>query len=154
MEAKHKRFIRNKLIPFILRDAGRGFVMETWLDKGIVPREPIYLDDIERPGPKCGTAGCIGGSIQCQLGLKRKPSTRALAAVLGITPRQADGLFYQWSYDTDPDYLEYCPKYGWPIKFVKAFAARVTALGKAKVAVRLLEEVIRTNGECLNLRSE
>jgi len=40
--------------------------------------------------------------------------------------------------------------FSWPLKYALAFKKRRTPLGKAKVAVALLREVIRTNGECLN----
>ena len=58
----NKRFITKRLIPFILRENGRGFMMERWiltLKKG----ELFTEDDIRRRAPKCNTAACIGGSI-------------------------------------------------------------------------------------------
>ena len=39
MNAKQKKFILNKLIPFILREEGRGFAMEVWKIKEEVGEE-------------------------------------------------------------------------------------------------------------------
>lgn len=153
MQAKHKKFIREKLIPFMLRDAGRGFVMENWCLKGLDPGQELDVDGLLRPAPKCGTVACIGGSIACLLGSRAQGLSNKIIEPLGITKKQAKGLFYEWAYDTAPEQASWTPKYGWPAKFVNAFNARTSPLGKVKVAVRLLEEVMRTNGKCLELKN-
>lgn len=152
MNAAQKRFIRRKLIPFILREHGHGFQMHGWIEYE-TPGSRVECDGILRKVPKCGTICCIGGSVQILKSLAGR-GTFACAEALGLTGLQARGLFYHWdgeeSYvdDTDGSYHFY----GWPEKFATAFAQRKSAFGKARVAVRLLEEVIKTNGACLGPR--
>ena len=168
MNAKHKKFIREKLIPYVLRDQGRGFAMSEWLNTELIPFEPIddfcYDDVKNRVAPACGTVACIGGSIEA---LTRKIEDKArnydfeegeLAEHIGLTVVQGHTLFYGWagSEDMDPlyDYTlsedgeTICPP--WPPKYVAAYARAKTPLAKAKVAVRLLEEVAKTGGKILN----
>ena len=146
MNAKQKKFILNKLIPFITREHGRGFGMENWRYRAPVG-EISYQDGVERKVPVCGTVACIGGSTQILCDTRAR-CNRAMGRILGLTPNQAGGLFYRWEADDDP----YGGKFKWPEKFSAAFERAKTPYGKAMVAVRLLKEVVRTNGECLNVR--
>jgi hypothetical protein len=61
----------------------------------------------------------------------------AIADALGLTWEQNDILCYKWLTR-------------WPEPFRNNYAKRHTALGKAKVAVALLKEVVRTAGKCLD----
>jgi hypothetical protein len=138
MPAKAKNFILKKLIPFIMRKQGRGFRMDFWLEHD-EPGEIFESDFVNRKVPKCGTVCCIGGSIEYLTGKRT-----GLAKAIGLTPRQADGLFNEWLYDS-----EYPYKFAWPEKFSNRFREKTTPIGKAKVACDLLREVVKTNGECL-----
>jgi len=142
MKAVHRAFINKKLIPFILRKGGRGFLMERTLIQDL-PGTPFYGDGIERRIPDCGTAACIKGSISV---LIKTPYASVVdcAKVLGITTEQAHGLFYSWG-PGEPE-----TDYRWPSKYATSFKQAKTTAGKARVAVNLLKEVIRTNGDCLN----
>ena len=142
MNAKQKDFIRKKLIPFILREQGTGFSMANWRLIGDAG-EVISSDHIERKIPPCGTVCCIGGSIEFLKGVNRYESNELdLGKLIGLTPSQTDGLFYGWVKGS-------MTETHWPAKFRQDFAARKSTLGKAKVAVALLKEVIRTEGKCL-----
>src|SRR5574340_962904 len=98
LRMKPKTFILNYLIPFIMRDAGNGFVMDTWKRKA--PKEcggkEYVYDGIERRAPACGTVACIGGSIQCLTGLNFRFAPNKTAKLLGITRDEAYGLFFDW----------------------------------------------------------
>jgi len=154
MNATQKKFITKKLIPFILRAEGNGFVMQTWkvnltpdflreVNAGLAYLE---FDGVKHKIPMCNTVACIGGSIQCLTGTRSK---KVMAEkFLGITKEQANGLFYTWCVPQEDEEPE---THGWPMKFRRAFEKRKTPLGKAKVAVALLKEVVRTNGQCLGL---
>jgi len=146
MNAKQRKFIEKKLIPFILRVEGNGFAMSTWISKYTrqAQREgPMYFDSIAHQRPQCGTVACIGGSIQC---LKKVRGVDKMAKILGITFEQADGLFHNWEPgDTG---------FGWPESFRERFSNAATPYRKAQVAVALLKRVIKTNGACLNPPSE
>lgn len=152
MQKKHINFIKKKLIPFILRENGKGFAMEDWKSQFTEEElEQLRLegndtwegDGIERKIPSCGTVACIGGSIECLIApnSRRSLSLKKLAKVIGITQGEARGLFYNWTGVNE--------RYCWPAKYDKLFARRKTPLGKAKVAVALLKEICRTDGKCL-----
>ena len=155
MNAKQKKFILKKLIPFILREQGRGFGMDEWRREDD-PGTEAWFDGVTRAIPVCGTVCCLGGSIEV---LKKYPpihgSNNAVAMgtlALGITNAQAYGLFYGWglqgvSWDSDS-------RHGWPISYAIRFQNATTPYRKAQVAVALLKEVVRTNGECLNRGEE
>lgn len=134
--AKYKKFINEKLIPFILREQGRGFVMEQWIDSGLVPGEPYFETLIERRAPKCGTVGCIGGSVEL---LKRQSWNRdadadeQAAAALGINLFNAKILFYLWEEK-------------WPEPYRMKFVEAKTLLQQAKVACKFLK-VIAEKGD-------
>lgn len=149
MNKAAKKFIEKKLIPFVQREAGNGFAMSTWkqpytqqdIDANFGAKEEF--DSVEHRVPACGTVACLGGSIQVLTG---KRGMGPLSKAIGLSKDAADGLFYNWlSGDINPQ------GYGWPTKFAVAFGKAKTPRGKAGVAVRLLREVIRTNGECLHV---
>jgi hypothetical protein len=144
MNARQKNFILNKLIPFITREHGRGFGMSSWRWAG-TPGEISAQDNVERKIPVCGTVACIGGSVQILK--KSKAKDRGLAKILGLTTRQVKGLFYRWEPGCYTDEVT-----AWPEKFAVAFDKAITPYGKAMVAVRLLKEVVKTNGQCLETK--
>ena len=148
MNLQQKKFIREKLIPFVLREQGRGFAMSEWteyLDEG----GKIKLDGVFRTVPKCNTVACIGGSAQILFSSGKNfyasMSDEDIADRLGLTLSQAQGLFYQWEGKS-----KMCDGHGWPLKFASRYKKAKTTLGKAKVAVALLEEVVKTNGKILD----
>ena len=141
MTLKHKDFILHKLIPFILREEGRGFGMEHWLSKE-PPKTKVRVDEIYREVPKCGTVACIGGSIAYLLGLDKNPAcspTNYLES-LGLTLTQRNALFYGWEGNRP---------HRWPDSFVRRYAEAKTTWDKSKVACDLLHEIVRTEGACL-----
>lgn len=149
MNARHKKFILNKLIPFILREQGRGFVMEDWLIKD-EPGIPLYADEVERKIPVCGTVCCLGGSIQVLKGHRNKIMPKTAGRHIGLNPQAASGLFMNWDGENGYPSVD-GHKYGWPRKFADKYAKATTPYRKAQVAVSLLKEVVKTNGECLRL---
>jgi len=146
VNAKHKKFITTELIPFILREEGRGFAMSLWgalnagtLDVGAT----ACADHIYRKIPPCGTVACIGGSVDILRPSRNIGDDKRLAKILGLKLEQVRSLFYGWRRDKSSNI-------NWPCIFQRRYAASKTTLGKAKVAVALLEEVVRTNGACLS----
>jgi hypothetical protein len=137
MNKVQKRFILRKLIPFILREQGRGFAMSTWADKHLAKGSRFEFDEVERLTPVCGTVACIGGSVDVLKGYKTRTWRRA-AKALGLSDLQANTLFFRWDVGD-----------GWPERFRHAYAKAKQPLTKAKVACALLREVVRTNGACL-----
>ena len=152
MNAKQKKFILKKLIPFVAREHGRGFAMSTWVTKK-PEGELLLVDDVERPVPVCGTVACLGGSTQTLCNFRNGTRTglsamhKRIARILGLTAYQASGLFYNWEPNDDHDH-----PYSWPKTFATQFYRAKTPYGKAMVAVRLLKKVVATNGECLKSR--
>lgn len=142
MNAENKKFILEKLIPFILREQGRGFDMCRWRKTGIISKT-YFNHELSRKvrTPACGAVACIGGSVGWLTG---KSGRIARGRALGLNVDQCDGLFYGWIPGRD--------SHGWPTKFIKAHKRATTAMGKAKVAVALLKEVVRTEGKCLELK--
>src|ERR1700689_5113787 len=134
----NKKFIEDKLIPFILRENGRGFSMVYWRYRE-QPGRPLEADAL-RLVPKCGTVACIGGSIEI---LINEPGEGVQANKLGLTIEQYDALCYGWKKTNGTTYGGF-----WPDKFCEAYAKVKTPLAKAKVAIRLLREGIETNGDC------
>jgi hypothetical protein len=147
MNATQKKFILRKLIPFISQEHGRGFAMSTWVNRSNGPGDLLEEDSVERRVPKCGIVACIGGSIQ--LLAKRNTGVRGAAKILGLTEKQTDALFHRWENGDEIDF-DGSLRTAWPEKFRRAFANARTAYGKAMVAVRLLKEVVKTEGACLN----
>ena len=149
MTPENKKFILKKLIPFILREQGRGFQMGDWkVVKEDIGNFKYFHEDLQKyvKWPKCDSVFCIGGSAQVLLNILGIPGcsrTDDLAKGMGISRDEAEGLFYEWGVNT----TEPC---AWPISFARDFAKAKTPLGKAKVAVALLKEVVRTEGKCLH----
>lgn len=140
MNLRQKKFITEKLIPFILREKGQGFIMEGTI-RTLTPGEEFSADGIRHKTPSCGAAACVLGSIRMLRKRYDLDYTEA-AKILGISSEAAYGLFYSW-YETRD-------RYRWPKEHAEAFALAETPLAKAKVAVRLLREVVKTNGACLD----
>jgi hypothetical protein len=145
MNAKQKNFILRRLIPFISREHGRGFAMGTW-KKNLPVGWVEEFDNISRKVPFCGTVACIGGTTQllCHPKSHKQISNRTLGKIFGLSREQVQGLCFYW----EPGDAN-CMEYAWPEKFADAFADAKTPYGKAMVAVRLLKEVVRTEGACL-----
>ncbi len=146
MTARAKRFIEKRLIPFLLREHGRGFAMDEWV-KHRPPGSSFYGDEVTRAVPKCGTVACIGGSV-CYLKQLRKSATRKVAAAVGLEPDAAQGLFMEWQGGQTAE------GFGWPETFAQAFAKAETPYRKAQVAVRLLRQVVKTEGACLDRKAD
>lgn len=139
-----KKFILNHLIPFIMRDAGRGFAMSEWQSRAISEdaNDKYFFDEIKRIAPACGTVACIGGSIECLTGIqvrRNDTATKAAAKLLGITKEQADGLFYFWEVGED----------GWPQEYAKKFEKSDTPYKKARVACSLLRQIAKKGSKAL-----
>jgi hypothetical protein len=132
-----KNFILKELIPFILREEGRGFGMGYWMEKGPIGAR-LSVDGIPRGIPRCGTVACIGGSVNVLAGGYEED---AAATALGLSSRRAHTLFYGWERN-------------WPKRFSQGYRNAHTTLGKANVVVRLLREVVRTNGKVLDTKSK
>lgn len=137
MNSRHKKFILEKLIPFVLREQGRGFGMDDWLMKNLEPGSVSEWDYLPRAVPKCGTIACIGGSI---VALKKlsKQSYHHVGAQIGLTAEQSEVLFTGWREDE-----------GWPKKYAQRYDTANTPYKKARVACALLREVVKTEGNCL-----
>jgi len=152
MNLKQKKFILEKLVPFVLREQGRGFGMSGWRSEfdGNDVKKGSW-DNIFREVPKCNTVACIGGSIEVLMGMGRgELQSSEVVDILGISEAQAGGLFYFWAGKKGEDGSVSESGYGWPQSFKRRFAQAKTTLGKAKIAVALLREVVKTNGNCLN----
>lgn len=153
-----KQFIETKLIPFILRDQGRGFAMQRWI-MGISKGDEIVgsLDDIPaREAPSCGTVACIGGSIQLLTGLKfvhlnhvfasrYRSDIAAISSLLGISSENARALFYGWrkSSSNETNF--------WPESFRARFSKARTAYAKARVAASLLRQIAKRGDKVFKL---
>lgn len=162
MNAKQKKFILDKLIPFIMREQGRGFEMSDWRFER---RDGAYREgtklgfyesgdlkkDVE--WPKCNTVACIGGSAELLLKTGREIDT---AKKLGLSEGEFNGLCYCWEKRQISDLdSTTSKKWGaWPEKYMARWAAAKTKLAKAKVACDLLREVVKTEGKCLHRDSD
>jgi hypothetical protein len=97
-----RKFVKDYLFPAMRREHGNGFAMSCWMS-------PIvgcaYLDEVVRPAPACGTAMCIGGTMQAILGVE---NGNTLAKVLGLRQEAEDStstasrLFYAWRQNFGP----------------------------------------------------
>jgi hypothetical protein len=143
MTAAQKKFLMVTLPEFIVREQGRGFKMSAWISRG-EPGEEHYGDGVRRSIPKCGTVACIGGSVQL---LHKLPdgNDREVAKVLGITPREEDGLCYYWR--PGQSNTVGC---AWPSTFASRFAKAKSTVAKAKIAAELCKLVGKTEGKCLH----
>lgn len=146
---KVRDFILKKLIPFIMREQGRGFGMDRWLAQDI-DVSTINRDGITRPTPPCNTVACIGGSIQF-LTDYRRADTEELGKLLGLSAFETNGLFYEWNDRNNEDGVQH--QYRWPTSFQNRFARVKTTRGKAAVACDLLRKIANEGGACLH-RSE
>lgn len=137
-----KKFILNHLIPFIMRDAGRGFAMNTWKSRITKRTTRTFFDGIERIAPVCGTVACIGGSIECLTGSRAKngySASEKAAKLLGITQKQAHGLFFGFAVGEG----------GWPEEYAKKFGKSGTSYKKAQVACSLLRQIAKKGSKAL-----
>lgn len=149
------RFIRNELIPFILRDHGRGFMMDLWhFDATCDYADSCTKMVLRRNDPSCSTVCCIGGSIQHLLGKSRYYHSSNVGSIIGLTPVQSSTLFFghrviECSF-LSMNYcsVNYC--YPWPLAYRRRYKSCKTPLGRAKVAAALLEAVCKTNGKVLD----
>lgn len=138
-----KKFILNHLIPFILRDAGRGFAMNHWNISVSDDDDVQWMDNIaDRKVPACGTVACIGGSIECLTGIRGggdDERAAKMSKILGLSEWQTHGLFYDWEpYEG-----------GWPEEYAKRFALADTPYKKARVACALLRQIALKGGKVL-----
>jgi hypothetical protein len=136
MTKTQKTFVLEKLIPFILREQGRGFAMSSWHLHAKVGA--IFAPDgVSRKIPVCGTVACIGGSIGHLKNMWDNGHTDTSGKAIGLSYRRAHKLFYCW-------------EHRWPKNFSHKYARSRTPLGKARVVCALLKEVVRTNGKILD----
>lgn len=135
-----KDFIQKELIPFVLRENGRGFGMELWNNYGNAGKR-WDIDGVYRVVPKCGRVACIGGSIETL-----RPRAMGEHVPLGLTQAEGKGLFYGWDIG-DPKYYE--NKYCWPKQYRDAYKRAKTTLGKAKVACQLLKQIAEKGAKAL-----
>jgi hypothetical protein len=147
MTDEDKQFILNELIPFILREEGRGFGMsKLYLRRP--PGTQVTVDDIKRVVPTCGTVCCIKGSIEVLKGLSsdfllNHEDSEQIGALIGLDYERSWALFQRWR-------LEYDFLYQWPLKQRQAFAEAETPLAKAEIACEVLRLVVETGGACLD----
>ena len=137
MNKRHKAFIIGELIPFIMREQGRGFAMDKWIITGLGKHEDYVFDDRARRAPKCGTVCCIGGAIELLKHLPHSADSDAAGKAIGLNEDRSWKLFHGWINL-------------WPKMYTDRYRRARTTCGKAKVARDLLREVVRTNGKCLD----
>jgi len=150
---EQRRFILEKLIPFVEREHGHGFGMNIWF-KNLKPGELIIRDGLERLVPPCGMICCLGGSIEFLLGgapqrtlfFLDEARIKRAADAIGLTRDEAIALFFYWH-----------PKDGrigaadrWPDSYAWRFNDAKTTEGKAAIAVELLREIAEKGGEILH----
>jgi len=164
LTSEQQEFILYRLIPFILREQGDNFAMQYWdVERSRLGDEPIF-DGVKHESA-CGSICCIGGSISHLSGAKRaevfnfsseslvqarEMAYKNLGAVIGLTGREAHGLFFAWMLDR-AKYKQ--GGYGWPLVFSNRFAAAKNPLEKAEVACDLLRLIARVGPSVLD-RSE
>jgi len=146
MNIKQKEFIIKTLIPYVLRDQGRGFAMDIWKWESQpqhgMQNFTILFDKVMRDTRNCGSVCCIGGSTEKLLGLGPYVKDEVLAKHLGLTLNQARRLFFGFDPKEDSKL--------WPKRYINAYHKANTTLTKAKVACSLLRKVVATNGKVLN----
>jgi len=152
VNARQKKFVLEKLIPFIQREHGRGFGMSSWR-KTDTPGYYSSMDGIARKVPPCGTLCCIGGSIAVLKKIDddyitgpasiRRFCERHSKRVLGLDPEIAYGLFMGWN--TSNSLCEYL----WPTAYRLRFDDANCPEDVAEVAASLLRLVCETNGRCM-----
>jgi len=143
MTKKQKTFVLKRLVPFILREQGRGFGMDYWMRTGITPGDEWIVDGVARRAPRCGTVCCIGGSINFLKTKGKEEFGPATAAEhIGLSYDRACSLFYGWT-------GEYADVRSWPEPYLSDYEEANTPYRKARVAVRLLREIVRTDGKVM-----
>lgn len=156
---KQQKFIREELIPFIKRDAGKGFFMNLW--KLDTSRDDLIRLLEGRPVPSCNTVACIGGSIailtkyiassadwaQPDRFDPEDPEYALYAPdciygvlFLGISWKNSDTLFYTWD-DYAVESQPWPKRYSIPFKQVKGDLVK-----QADIACQFLEEIAE-NGD-------
>lgn len=140
MNARHKKFILRKLIPFILREQGRGFEMASWFMHPSEGLKTYFHQDLNKKVkvPACGTVACIGGSIEA-LKMKQVEYGRTyseIGALVGLNSTQSWALF--------SSAIE------WPKPFALRYKKAKTPLTQAKIACEVLRLVVKTEGKCLD----
>lgn len=144
MNAKQKRFVVERLIPFILRDAGRGFAMETWNSEFTDGRD--RFDGILRRAPSCGSVHCIGGSIAALKGRVGSPMFSSnfarVGRDIGLNQDYADKLFSASILNGHP--------YMWPERYRKLYRGARSTIAKARVAVSLLRKIVKEGPKVLD----
>lgn len=130
-----KEFVNEYLFPFMRREAGHGFGMEYW--RIGVTRPNVIIDEVSHKVPFCGSAMCIGGTMDFLLGTD---NMRVLAAVLGLTFRDTDALFYNWRFSFMCN--------SWPKDLSDAFLAANTPGKKERVAEAVVLRALETGGRC------
>lgn len=148
--AKQRAFYQKKLIPAILREQGQTFAMDFWFYNH--DEEYFEADGLIRCPKTCGSVCCIGGTAQVQAGIKSLENDwnddviAKIAKILGLTPIEARALFFNWATHNPDENLRSYNGLGWPLQYAKDFADAQTPLNKAKVAVKLLREIIKKGG--------
>lgn len=147
-----RKFVNNHLFPFMRRENSNGFAMSMWrnnLHSFLYQENPIfYGDGIKHGVPACGTAGCIGGSMEIVLGLPiHGATTSMLGKILGITEKQAGGLFFRWR----DNQIDASDKTGWSKHFRRLFTEGKSPQEKEQVAERVILRAIKTHGKSLQL---
>lgn len=127
-------FVKNYLFPFMRRESGNGFAMADWIRD---VRHSFMVDGVERDAPACGTAACIGGSMELILGTE---SRREIAAVLGLPHYATYSLFFNWGFDIGGN--------SWPADLARAFSKATTPMEKEQVAEEVVLRAIETGGTC------
>ena len=138
MTKTQKQFITKKLIPFIEREGGRGFIMQNWLKDCLVPGETCYKDRLPRKVPICGTVACIGGSIE----VLKKPRG-GYGYIEAVEAGKEIGL------DDLQSNILFAASIRWPEPFRRRYLKAKTVRTQAKVAADLLREMVRTNRKVL-----
>jgi hypothetical protein len=141
MTAKHKKFILKELIPFIMREEGRGLGMNHWVTRAL-PGTIVQADGLERLVPVCGSVSCVAGSIAILKEMVGALDDDKIGELIGLDYLHSEGLFNGWHRNLLWDY-------GWPPQHQEAFALAKTPLAKAKVTCQVLRLVAKTNGKCL-----
>lgn len=140
----NKEFIEKELIPFVLREQGRGFEMTFWRRSLAGDKYDSYdLDGASIDSPVCRTVACLGGSVSVITGVS---GVAEIGRFLGLTPEEADGLFSYWRPISKTHYR-------WPLAYALKFTKAQTKLEKAKTAVALLRHIIKTDAKCLRARN-
>lgn len=133
-----EKFCKDVLFPFMEREEGRGFAMETIISSALTPGKEIYFDAVRRKVPICGTVACILGSIEL---LVNTTNLRSMGKLLGLDYDDASTLFNGWDIEG-----------GWPKKYAQKYENATTAWEKFLIAKKVTELAVRTGGVCFHER--